>query len=152
MTIGRMTRAETRKSALLGVLLGALPHVLGLMFSFAAFVVTPIAFAVTCVVIGVLITRFMQSARWSAVVVCSLIAGATFVSLFYLTFGVLSVVNFAQFHTAPAVPSGPDAAGTTAVVVAYSVVGFFAVSAIAATLITGGVLLGRLRPMGGRST
>lgn len=152
MTIGGMTRAETLRAVLLGALLGALPHVLGLMLGFAAFVVSPIAFAITCTVGGVLIARFMQSARWSAVLLSSLIAGATFVSLFYVTFGVLSVVNFTQFHTASAAPSGPDAVRAAATVVAYSAVGFFVVSAIAATLITGGVLLGRLRQVGGRST
>lgn len=152
MAIGGMTRGETLKVAFLGVLLGALPHALGLLLGFAAFVVTPIAYSIACVGGGVLIARLMHRARGSAVSLCSLLAGATFTSFFYVTFGVLSVVNFAHFHTAPTVPSGPDAVRVATVIIAYSALGLFVVSAIAATLMSAGVLLGRLGQAGRRST
>jgi hypothetical protein len=152
MAIGGMSRGQALKAAFLGVLLGALPHVLGLFLGFAAFVVTPIAFAITGVGGGVLIACLMQRARWSAVALSSLLAGATFTSLLYVTFGVLSVVNIVHYHSVPTTLSGPDAARAAVAIIAYSALGFFVVSAIAAILVTGGLLLGGLGQAGRRST
>ncbi|HEY9219436.1 MAG TPA: hypothetical protein VIO94_15425 [Phenylobacterium sp.] len=95
----RLRASEAWKIASAGIVLGVLPHLFGLLFGFAAFLLTPIVGALGAVGVGMLARRVAPAARLAALLVASSSTGATFVACFYATFAALAVRNGAWLQT-----------------------------------------------------
>ncbi len=127
----KLTTGQTLGVIFLGLLLGALPVGLGLVLGFVAFLATPIFGAGFAVLIGLMITRFSPDARWTAVVLASLVTSATNTGLLLATSAILSVGNGTPFQPTP-------------YAIAMVILGFVMASCVTAAFISAGVLLGRL--------
>ena len=93
IALEKLTRAEAVKLALLGFGLGLLPHALGLLLGFAAFVVTPVVGGLAAGACGFAAARMVRRTPWTGALMMCAVAGGTFAGLFCATIAVLAIIN-----------------------------------------------------------
>lgn len=91
--VNKLTTSQATKLGLLGLGLGLLPHALGLLLGFGAFVATPLLGTVVAFGCGVIVTRTAERTPWCGMLLLCLVAGCTFAGLLSGTMGILAVRN-----------------------------------------------------------
>lgn len=126
--ISRVRRSDWRitlAAALIGLSLGALPHLLGLLLGMANFVITPILVPVLAVASGWWLGRRGVGQSWRTVFVASAFSGVAYVGGILGQFAILARINGSWLQTLPMTEAIKVMIAATAIAAAFISVGCF---------------------------